>query len=138
MVKATLLALTVAALATAVGVWAQNVAQPTLVDYDTFMQLDVQGRLRLFNQITPENRAELVRAQVRRWVDQNRERLTPEQVAAMEDNLTLITADLYSLPRTEEKMEKVRAMEARTAALFSREDMAQAMTIHATYIPRKD
>jgi hypothetical protein len=35
-------------------------------------------------------------------------------------------------------MEAVKELEARTAAVFSREDMMEALTIHATYIPKKD
>jgi hypothetical protein len=84
-------ALAVAVLATAMPARAQ-VQTPASVDYDSFMQQDLQGRIRTFNQVTPENRAELVQTQIKRWVEQNRTRLTPEQLKVMDENLAYVTA----------------------------------------------
>jgi hypothetical protein len=107
------------------------------VDYDTFMQQDVEGRIRTFNQITPENRAELVQTQIKRWVSQHRDRLTAEQAAMMDENLAFVTADRYRQPMNDEDRAKAKELEARTVALFSRDDIRQAMTINATYIPKQ-
>jgi len=106
------------------------------VDYDTFMQQDVQGRIKTFNQVTPENRADLVRTQIRRWVEKNRSRLTPEQLKIMDENLAFVTADRYRQPANQEQMAKAKDLEARTAKVFSREEMMQALTISAAYIPK--
>jgi hypothetical protein len=65
-------------------------------------------------------------------------RLTREQIAIMEENLAFLTADLYRQQPSPELMAKVKALETRTAALFSREDMAQALTINGAYIPKKN
>jgi hypothetical protein len=116
---------------------AQVVRAPAAVDYDTFMQQDVQGRLRIFNQLTPENRAELVRAQITRWVETNRARLTLEQLKVMDENLAFVTPDYYRQPMNQELRAQATELEARTAAFFSREDLMQALTINATYIPKK-
>ena len=132
-----LVALAVVALAVATPTWAQVAPAPGVVDYDTFMQQDTQGRIRLFNQVTPENRAELVQTQIKRWVEQNRARLTPEQLKVMDDNLAFAIADHYRQPMNEELRAKAKELESRTAALFSREDMVQALTIRGTYIPKK-
>jgi len=118
---------------------AQTPPSPTtgVVDYDTFMQRDTQGRLRTFNQVTPENRAELVRTQIQRWVEKNRSRLTPEQLKVMDENLAFVTADRYRQPMGPEDMARAKDLETRTAAVLSRDDMMQALTIHADYIPKK-
>jgi hypothetical protein len=125
------------ALVTATSALAQVTQLPANVDYDTFMQQDVQRRIRTFNQITPENRAELVRTQITRWVDQNRARLTPEQLKMMEENLAFVTAARYQQPPNDEDKTRANDLQARTVALFSRDDIRQAMTINATYIPKK-
>jgi hypothetical protein len=110
---------------------------PPTIDYDTFMQQDDQGRIKTFNQVTPENRAELVQTQIKRWVEKNRGRLTAEQLRIMDENLAFVTADIYRLPKNQENMAKAKDLETRTAAVFSREDMMQALTIRGDYIPKK-
>jgi hypothetical protein len=132
---------TVAMLLSSFAGRAQVTQVPAKIDYDTFMQQDLQGRLRTFNQVTPENRAELVQTQIKRWVDKNRSRLTPEQLKIMHENLAFVTADRYRGPMSEEQksqqMAQAKDLEARTAAVFAREDMVEALTIRATYIPKK-
>ena len=116
---------------------AQETSKAQTIDYDTFMQMDVQGRIRTFNQITPENRAELVRTQIERWLERNRPRLNAEQIKVMEENIAFVAADVYRLPRDPQKMEQAKALEAKTAALFSGSDMKEAITIYGAYIPKK-
>lgn len=130
-------AMALVALAVATPTWAQVAPAQGVVDYDTFMQQDTQGRIRIFNQITPENRAELVQTQIKRWVEQNRARLTPEQLKVMEENLAFVVADNYRQPMNDELRAKANEVQSRTAALFSREDMMQALTIQGPYIPKK-
>ena len=130
-------AMAVLALAVATAAWAQVAPATGVVDYDTFMKQDFEGRIRIFNQVTPENRAELVQTQIKRWVEMNRARLTPEQLKVMEENLAFVVADRYRQPMSEDQRAKARELESRTAALFSRDDMRQALTIHGTYIPKK-
>jgi hypothetical protein len=122
------------------------VATPTLaqvsiparvVDYDSFMQQDVQSRIRVFNQITPENRAELVRTQLKRWVEKNRSRLTVEQLTVLDEFLAFAVADHYRQPAKEEDRAKAKALETRAAGLMSPADMGEALTIRGTYIPQQ-
>lgn len=108
-----------------------------VVNYDTFMKQDFEGRIRVFNQVTPENRAELVQTQIKRWVDKNRARLTPEQLKVMDENLAFAVADRYRQPMNDEQRATAKELESRNAALFSREDLREALTIQGTYIPKK-
>ena len=107
------------------------------VTYDAYMQLDMPGRIRTFNQVSPENCADIVRTHIQRWLDANRSRLTEEQIAVMEENISFITTDKYALPKTDENMARLKQLEAKAAALFTREEMFQALTIQGSYIPPK-
>jgi hypothetical protein len=111
-------------------------AQAPRIEYDEFCKLDLQARNRLFNVISPENRADLVRTQIQRWLEKNRARLTPAQIQVMEDNAAFIKADLYRLPRREADMAKAKELEQRTLALMSREDMTEALTVYGSCIPK--
>src|SRR5687768_17229469 len=55
-------------------------AQSTEVDYDGFMQQDVQGRIRAFNALTPEGRAGILRTHIDRWIAANESQLTLAQL----------------------------------------------------------
>jgi hypothetical protein len=111
-------------------------AQGTRVEYDEFCKLDLQAKNRLFNVITPENRADLIRTQIQRWLDKSRPRLTPAQIQVMEDNIAFIKADLYRLPRREADLAKAKELEQRTLALMSREDMTEALTVYGSCIAK--
>ena len=111
-------------------------AQASKVEYDEFCKLEVTAKDRLFAAITPENRAELIRTQLQRWLEKNRARLTPEQVKVIEENISFIKADLYKIPRREEDMATAKKLEQRTLALMTREDMTEAFTIFGSCIPK--
>lgn len=111
-------------------------AQTAAVDYDTFMQQDVNGRISTFNAVSPENKADLVRTHLQRWTDANRARLSPEQLAHLQDALMFVTSDLYRQPKPADVTARAKDLESRSAALFTREDVMQAMTIYGAHIPR--
>jgi hypothetical protein len=111
-------------------------AQASKVEYDEFCKLDVAAKNRLFAAIPPENRAELIRTQIQRWLEKNRARLSPEQVKVIDENIAFIKADLYKFPRREEDLGKARELEQRTLALMTREDMTEAFTIFGSCIAK--
>ena len=119
-----------------VALVAQSTSRPP-VDYDSFWTLDLDGRLRAFNEVTPENRADLVREHLQRWIDANRERLNAEQLKVLGEAVAAITPDLYTLPRQPEALERMKALEAKTTAVMSRDDVMASMTISGAYIPKK-
>jgi hypothetical protein len=110
--------------------------QVKTVDYDTFGKLDVQERRRVFGEISPENKAELMRTQVKRWLEKNRNRLSLEQISVLEESITSLTPDSYRLPRSDEAIKRMKELEAKAAALFSGEDR-QVFTLEGDYIPPK-
>jgi hypothetical protein len=107
------------------------------VTYDVFMRLDLQGRNRAFNQLTPETRAKLVQTHIKRWIDQNRARLTPEQLQMMFENLGFATPDHYRQKASADDLARAKDLAARTMAVFSPEDLIQALTFEGGYIPLK-
>jgi hypothetical protein len=113
-------------------------AQTSKIDYDAFCTLDLKSKQKVFGEIKPENRADLVRTQARRWLEKNRARLTPEQVKIMEENIAFVKPDLYKFPRNEVDMALAKNLEQRTLALMAREDMAEALTIFGACIAKSE
>jgi hypothetical protein len=116
---------------------AVSAQQPVPINYDTWCAQTQQERIRTFGIVTPEVRADLVRTQITRWLDNNLARLSPEQVSMMRENLTFVTTDIYREEHLTESRARQKQLEQRTAALFSHEDMRQALTIHGDCIPSK-
>ena len=100
------------------------------VNYDSFRTKPWAERLTLFNAISAEERAELVRTHIRRWLEANRHELNPAQIEMMEEFIAYAQAELYALPMSDESRNEMRALEARTASLFSRDQIREALTMH--------
>jgi hypothetical protein len=111
-------------------------AQSAHVDYDVFMQGDRAARIRTFQTMTPDNKAEVVRTHIDRWLAVNRNRLTAEQVTVVEENRAFVTAELYERPRTPGILARSKELETRALAVLSRQDAGQAFTIEGAYIPK--
>ena len=110
-----------------------NQEQPA-VNYDQFFLKPVEERVEIFNEISAENRAYLVRTQAERWLATNRLRLTDEQIAAVEEMNRSISPELYRECR-EEIDPKIEALIKKVEAVLSREDVRELATKHAQYIP---
>src|SRR5262245_50865851 len=100
------------------------------VPYDQFFAMTNRSdRIRVFNEITAENKATLVRTHMERWLNRHRGRLSAEQVAMMEENIRFVTPELYGLPKSPELHAKILELAERTSGLFSASDAAQALTM---------
>jgi hypothetical protein len=111
-------------------------AQTSKIDYDAYCTLDLKSKQKVFGEISPENRANLVRTQAQRWLDKNRSRLTGEQIKIMEENIAFVKPDLYKFPRTEVDMALAKNLEQRTLALMPREDVTEALTVFGSCIAK--
>ena len=98
------------------------------VNYESFRTW--AERVTLFDAISAEEKAELVRTHIRRWLEANRERLNPAQIEMMEENIAYVKAELYVVPKSDESRNELKALEARTAALFSGDQIRDALTMH--------
>jgi len=122
-------------LTSAAATFAQERDAQAPVTYDTFMKTPFEDRIRLFNEANAETRAALVREQIQRWLASHRAKLSPQQVQVMEENLAFVTPALYEGRGKPEDRERARALEARTAKLFTRAEVRQALTIEGDYLP---
>ena len=86
------------------------------IDYDSFRAKPWAERVRLFNAISAEEAAELVRTHISRWLQLHREELTAEQVNIVEENISFVSSELYRRPRNRELYGRFRDLENRTAA----------------------
>ncbi len=112
-----------------------NQGQPT-IDYDQFWPKSHQERLSIFNEVSAENRALLVKTHVERWLAANRLRLSREQVAVIEEIIGFISPELYEEHRDFEKIARqVEALREKAEAILSPEDIIQVSSDRPDYIP---
>ena len=112
-----------------------NQGQQT-ISYDQFMPQSFEERLRIFNEVSAENRALLIKTHVERWLAANRPRLAHEQIDLIEEFIGFISPEKYQAQRDEEKvMREAETLRKKAEALFSAEDMIQIMTNSADHVP---
>jgi hypothetical protein len=131
------IAITVALVSSFAGL-ARGAQTPQQVSYATFMAESHEGRLRIFDQITPEARTVLVVEQVARWREANRSWLTQEQLKVLTDFIGLAGTVHYSFFPEDADTRARRISELATLAkrLFSPAQIRQALNIkEADYIP---
>jgi hypothetical protein len=107
------------------------------LNYDTFMQMDVQSRLATFDSLGPEDRADLVHTQIERWAATNRDRLSPEQLGLVQEWLMVVVADNYRWPRSEALAARLSDIQVRSRAVFTSQDILDATSIRGAYFPAK-
>ena len=92
---------------------------------------------RQFAQLSPENKALIVRTQIERWINANRARLLPVQLQVMQEMAAVVSPDLYSPNRTGATLARVQELEKRAISLLGKEDVGRAATLEmAVYIPK--
>lgn len=107
------------------------------ISYDEFMPQPVKERIKLCMEISPENRVEIMKTHITRWLEANRHRLTPEQVAMVEEEfIPFIIPEAYRPDRDSEKiMRQAEALEQKAKAIFTHEDLRQIASEHADHVP---
>jgi hypothetical protein len=106
------------------------------IGYDQFMPQPLEDRRKIFNEISAENRALLIKTHVERWMAANRPRLTGEQIAILEEIILCITPERYQAERDMEKIhQEAEALRQKAETVFSREDVRQIMSDRPDYVP---
>jgi hypothetical protein len=90
-----------------------------------------QQRIELWNRATYASRAAIMRTHVQRWLEANRESLTAEQIAFMEENIAMVAPDWYEPANLDRSRERMESMLERGYRLFSREQLAMALMPNA-------
>lgn len=107
------------------------------VNYDQFFLISVNERWDIFNEISAENRAFLVKTHAERWLAVNRSRLADEQVYVVEELIQSISPEWYKtrLDFSEEIHPEAEVLVNKVEAVLSREDVIQLAANRAEYIP---
>ena len=109
--------------------------QPT-INYDQFMPQPLERRRQIFNEVSAENRALLIKTHVERWLAANRPRLTSEQVAVLEEISGRISPEWYREGCDIEKIQhEVEGLQEKAEAVLPFEDVAQVMGDRPDYVP---
>ncbi len=99
------------------------------VDYDTFRGQTWDERIAIVNAISADEKAELVRTHATRWLDEHRNQLSRAQILIVEENIAFVTPELYGNP-SDDLVARMEDLQARTAAVLSREQIRGALTMH--------
>jgi len=110
---------------------------PTPITYDTFMKQEAPPRGPAFARLSPENRAEIMKTHMRRWLGANDARLSEAQKAVIAENVAALSPDFYREPRSKEWRDKAIALFRKAEQVFSKEDMAQLFTLDGAHIPAR-
>ncbi len=117
---------------------ANQPAHQDLVSYDEFMLKHSPGeRIGLFNRISPENRSTLMRTHLQRTIAARSEEFTPEQLAFLREAISVLTPEMYSEPKDEEKLTRMRELFNRAAALFGQSEAQQTLSLEGKHVPQK-
>jgi hypothetical protein len=89
------------------------------VDYDGFAAMSPLERNDILPTLTAENKSELVTTHFQRFLDSNRQELSPEQISLVEECIGHIRPEVYEHP--DENQAWSEEMEKRIVAIFPRE-----------------
>lgn len=110
--------------------------EQSTIGYDEFMTQPIEERTRICLKISPENRAQVMKTHVVRWLEANRHRLTPEQVVTVEEFIPIITPEAYRPDRDSETlMRQVDELMQKAEAVFTREELRQIVSDRADHVP---
>jgi predicted nucleotidyltransferase component of viral defense system len=110
-------------------------AQDLPVSYDTFMSLDFNERLARFEQITPANRADLLREQLARWRHMRADSLNAEQHQLLDDINAFISPALFDATRrSNAEIQRFMDLQRRISGLFTPDDSREAFTLNGRYL----
>ena len=113
-----------------------TVSAQDVVTYDDYAQMVREEQIRVFNEITPENRAEIMKVQVERFLEANRERLNTDQISALETLSEKIQPSMYNTAlNAEARDQQAGQFVSDLRAVFSINDIAQCCGPGAPYIP---
>jgi hypothetical protein len=94
---------------------------PAELAYETFCKKEEPVRKKLFRAATKEQKSAMTRAQIERWREANRGRLTKEQLAALQELSDMATPAMFDA--TSEARRTMASFEARADSVFSGREM---------------
>jgi hypothetical protein len=99
------------------------------IPYDDFRALTWDQRLRIFNALTPDGKAELVRSQVAGWLERHRDELTDAQITFLGEAVHAIVPELYAAVRDPAVMARFKEFERRAHDVLTPQQHFEALTM---------
>lgn len=111
-------------------------ADSTSVSYDDFMLKHTPDeRIRLFNEISAANRADLMRTHLKRTLELRRGELTREQVQFIERAIPALTPEVYSVEGKADRAEWTKSLRQEAEAAFGPDEAKQVLTLTGDHVP---
>ena len=110
------------------------------MDFLEFKKYPPDVRAKLIQEMSDEEKAEVLSSQAQRWLDENRTTLTTEQIAIVEEVISSITPERFSPKRTAARIESDRDLRARVTMMLTRDQLRNAFTPHwdgACQLPKR-
>ena len=106
------------------------------ISYEAFYRAPLGERIGIFNDITPTNRASLIKTHANRWLAANGARLTLEQSTAIEEFIEAVSPEWYQIrPDGEDVHPAAERMIKRIESVLYRDDLTGLASRYAAYIP---
>ena len=112
--------------------------RPGGLSYEELMKLPRAKRGNTFKTLSPQNKADVVRTHLQRWLDSHKDSLSQKQKDLIADNLALVAPDLYRDPTPLALQEKSIELYRRAEEIFSREQMLELFTLEGAYVPPQE
>lgn len=106
--------------------------------YDAFMRAEAPPRGAAFARLPAEEKAELMKAHMRRYQRAHRAALSPEQNAVIDANLATLAPDFYRQPVSREWRDRAVALFQQAQEVFTRDEMQQLFSLDGDYLPPQD
>ena len=104
------------------------------LSYEGLMKLPRAKRGTTFKILSPQNRADIVRTHMQRWLDAHKDGLSQKQKDLIADNLAVVSPELYRQPLSFALQEKSIELYRRAEEIFSREQMLELFTLEGAYL----
>jgi hypothetical protein len=91
-----------------------------------------EARRQVFNKISAEKKVELVRAQVESWREAHRKELNEDQLASIDEMLTIINPELYAAPKSPDRQLQMQELMERANVRFTPEQIRELMLLEST------
>jgi len=102
--------------------------------YQEFMAFPADQRRARFAAMSPENKASVMRTHMERWIQANKGRLTPPELAVFQEMVAYVTPEIYSR-RPEGALDKREAeLRAKMRCRVSPEDVSAATNLFASQL----
>jgi hypothetical protein len=114
---------------------ASTTVQPVEMGYEELMAQDPKVRAELFCSMSARNQASVMTTHITRWRERNANRLTELQRTLVSEWLSLVTPAMFTEPRRLDLIRRRDELDARSVAVFSAQDLIDALTVEGSYIP---